>query len=487
MDLSPAIENQETTKEEELIKLRRTIGYFSGVNFIVGSIVGSGIFISPGGVLAYSCLNVGIALTIWAVCGLLSMLGALCYAELGSSLPSSGGEYYYIKRGLGSIPAFIFLWTLTVFIKPASIAAKALTFAEYAIQPFYPGCFAPELAKKSTAIAAVIILGTVNALSVKWATWIQNVFTVLKIIALAIIVIGGLVLLILGRTENLMNAFVGGVPNVSQIGEAFYQGIFAYGGWNVLNYVTEELKNPSKNIPRCIMIAVPCVIVFFLLVNISYLTVMTPREMMSSAGVAITWADRVIGSCSWIIPISVAISTFGSINGSTFSQSRLNYAASREGHMPPIMSMLHVHHLTPAPAIIFSTAISVVLVIPSNLLMLINYFGFATWLLVGLTCISLIVLRYREPTLHRPYKVFLPFPFLMVAVSVFLTLAPIIQSPQMEYIYALVFMAAGLFFYFPFVYFKAHFEFFDKITCYLQLLLEVIPSVTFNDSKRSTA
>uniref|UniRef100_H3A3I2 Solute carrier family 7 member 13 n=1 Tax=Latimeria chalumnae TaxID=7897 RepID=H3A3I2_LATCH len=262
--------------------LRRTIGYFSGVNFIVGSIVGSGIFISPGGVLAYSCLNVGIALTIWAVCGLLSMLGALCYAELGSSLPSSGGEYYYIKRGLGSIPAFIFLWTLTVFIKPASIAAKALTFAEYAIQPFYPGCFAPELAKKSTAIAAVIILGTVNALSVKWATWIQNVFTVLKIIALAIIVIGGLVLLILGRTENLMNAFVGGVPNVSQIGEAFYQGIFAYGGWNVLNYVTEELKNPSKNIPRCIMIAVPCVIVFFLLVNISYLTVMTPREMMSS-------------------------------------------------------------------------------------------------------------------------------------------------------------------------------------------------------------
>ncbi|XP_075439123.1 b(0,+)-type amino acid transporter 1-like isoform X1 [Ascaphus truei] len=473
----------ETNIKKESIILRRKIGYFSGVSFIVGVILGSGIFISPGGVLLYSQLNVGIALVIWVACGMLSLLGALCYAELGTTFPSCGGEYIYIKRGLGSVPAFIFLWTLTVFIKPAATTVQALMFAEYVVQPFFPGCPAPELIRKAMAIAVILIIGIINCLNLKWIILVQNIFTVLKMTALSVIVIIGIVNLGLGKTNNFYRAFEGDIPTVAQIGEAFYQGMFAFGGWNVLNYFIEEMKNPSKNIPRSVITAVSAVIVFYLLVNISYLTVLTPKEIVSSAAVSVTWADRAIPSVAWIIPVSVAISIFGSLNGGMFMLGRLNYAGGKEGHLPSIIAMLNVHHLTPAPAMILSTIIASIFVIPSDLLSLTNYFGFASWLLVGLTCTSLIVLRYREPNLHRPYKVFLPIAFGVVAVSIFLVLAPLIQSPKVQYLYALLFMLSGMLIYFPFVYFKLHFSFFDKITCYLQLFLEVAPTDMFDDSK----
>ncbi|KAM4688282.1 b(0,+)-type amino acid transporter 1-like isoform 2-T2 [Discoglossus pictus] len=473
----------EANSLNEAVALRRTIGCFSAFNFIVGVILGSGIFISPGGVLLFSQLNVGVALVIWTTCGLLSMLGALCYAELGTTFPSSGGEYFYIKRGLGSIPAFICLWTIVLFIRPAATTVQALMFAEYVIQPFFPGCLSPEFVRKAIAIAVIVIVGIINCLSTKWIVLIQNIFTVLKMVSLAGIVISGIIHLAMGRTHHFQGAFDGDLPNVAQTGEALLQGMFAFGGWNVLNYFIEEVKNPSKNIPRSVITALSAVIVFYLLVNISYLTVLTPKEIVSSAAVSVTWAHRVIPSVSWIIPVSVAISIFGSLNGGVFTLGRLNYAGSKEGHLPAIISMLNVHHLTPAPAMIVSTIIASVFVIPSDLLSLTNYFGYASWLLVGLTSTSLIVLRFREPSLPRPYKVFLPIAFGVVAICIFLVLAPIIQSPKIEYVYTLVFMFSSLFFYFPFVYFKLHFSVFDKITCYLQLLLEVTPTDIFDDPK----
>ncbi|XP_031446805.1 solute carrier family 7 member 13 [Phasianus colchicus] len=472
-------------KEKTKMQLKRRIGCFDGVSFIIGSIVGAGIFVSPTGVLKYSLLNVGVALTIWTASGLVSLMGSLCYAELGTALPFSGGEYSHIKRGLGSLPAFVFIWTST-FTKPASNAARALLFAEYATQPFYGICPAPEVLKKCLALAVLWSLGILNGRSVKVTAWVQMVFTLLKMMALSVIAVGGIVLLTGGRKENLArfeDMFGSEMPNASQIAEAFFQGLYAYGGWWSLNYMAEEMKNPSRNIPLTVMTAVPAVIVFYLLVNISYLTVLTPKEIVSSVAVAVTWADRVIPSVAWIIPLSVAVSIFGALNSSMFTLGRLSYAGSQSGHLPVLISMLNVHTCTPAPALIFSTTIASIFIIPSDLIMLTNYFGFSAWLMIGLTCASLIVLRYREPNLHRPYKVFLPVPFVMVAMSFFLVLTPIVWSPNMQYLYAFLFMLGSLIVYLPFVHFKLHFAFFDKITCYLQLLLEVSPADGPDESK----
>ncbi|NWT90657.1 S7A13 protein, partial [Lanius ludovicianus] len=465
-------------KEKAKMQLKRNIGYFDGVSFIVGSIVGAGIFVSPTGVLKHSLLNVGVALTIWTASGLVSLMGALCYAELGTALPFSGGEYSHIKRGLGSLPAFMFIWTST-FTKPASNAARALLFAEYATQPFYGICPAPAVLKKCLALAVLWSLGILNGLSVKMSAWVQTVFTLLKMMALSVIAVGGIVFLVARQEESLArfeDMFGSETPDASQVAEAFFQGLYAYGGWWSLNYMAEEMKSPSRNIPLTVMTAVPAVIVFYLLVNISYLTVLTPKEIVSSVAVAVTWADRVIPSVAWIIPLSVAVSIFGALNSSMFALGRLSYAGSQSGHLPVLISMLNVHSCTPAPAMIFSTTIASIFIIPSDLITLTNYFGFFAWLMIGLTCASLIVLRYREPHLHRPYKVFLPVPFVMVAMSFFLVLAPIVWSPNLQYVYAFLFMLGSVIVYLPFIHFKLHFAFFDKITCHLQLLLEVCPA-----------
>ncbi|NXK57699.1 S7A13 protein, partial [Sylvietta virens] len=465
-------------KEKAKIQLKRNIGYFDGVSFIIGSIVGAGIFVSPTGVLKHSLLNVGVALMIWTVSGLVSLMGALCYAELGTALPFSGGEYSHIKRGLGSLPAFMFIWT-SMFNKPASNAARALLFAEYATQPFYGVCPAPDVLKKCLALAVLWSLGILNGLSVRMAAWVQTVFTLLKMMALSVIAVGGIVLLVARQKESLArfeDMFGSEIPNASQVAEAFFQGLYAYGGWWSLNYMAEEMKSPSRNIPLTVMTAVPAVIVFYLLVNISYLTVLTPKEIVSSVAVAVTWADQVIPSVAWIIPLSVAVSIFGALNSSMFTLGRLSYAASQSGHLPRLISMLNVHSCTPAPAMIFSTTIASIFIIPSDLIMLTNYFGFSAWLMTGLTCASLIVLRYREPHLHRPYKVFLPIPFMMVAMSFFLVIVPIVWSPNLQYVYTFLFMLGSLIVYLPFIHFKLHFAFLDKITCHLQLLLEVCPA-----------
>ncbi|CAH2285503.1 Solute carrier family 7 member 13 [Pelobates cultripes] len=467
------------------VRLKRSLGYFDSVCFLIGSIVGAGIFVSPAGVLEYSQLNVGVSLCIWAASGVLTMMCSLCYAELGSALPYAGGEFFHVNRGLGSLPAFIFIWTLTLFIRPASNAARSLTFAEYVTKPFYSGCPAPDLVKKMIAIGILWVLGIINTISVKLATWVQNIFTVLKMLALCLIVIYGIVLLATDKnsTRNFQNAFDGPVPNAAQIAESFFQGLYAFGGWNFLNYLAEEIKHPSKNIPRTVYTSITAVIVFYLLVNISYLTVLSPREIVSSAAVSVTWADRTIPTVAWIIPVSVAVSIFGSLNGGMFMLGRLNYAGSKEGHLPSIISMLHVQYLTPAPAMIISIILATIFVIPSELLSLTNYFTFCTWLLVGLTTASLIALRYREPNLHRPYKVFLPIAYVVVAVALFLVIAPIVQNPKIEYFYALLFMLSSLIVYFPFVYFKLRIPYFDRITCFLQIFLEVSPTDLYEDHK----
>lgn len=226
-------------KEKAKMQLKRNIGYFDGVSFIIGSIVGAGIFVSPTGVLKHSLLNVGVALTIWTASGLVSLMGALCYAELGAALPFSGGEYSHIKRGLGSLPAFMFIWTST-FTKPASNAARALLFAEYATQPFYGICPAPDVLKKCLALAVLWSLGILNGLSVKMAAWVQTVFTLLKMMALSVIAVGGIVLLVARQKESLArfeDMFGSEIPNASQVAEAFFQGLYAYGGWWNLNYM----------------------------------------------------------------------------------------------------------------------------------------------------------------------------------------------------------------------------------------------------------
>lgn len=231
----------------QTLNLKREVGLIGAVSFIAGTMIGSGIFISPQYVLA-TIGSPGASLVIWTCCGLLAMLGGLSYAELGTVLPESGGEYIYILRTAGKVVAFMFVLSFIVVMRPASATAIALSFGEYIVAPFYDGCTPPAFVVKIVAAGAILVLTLVNCLNVRLAMQLQVVCMVVKLLGMAVIILGGVVMVFQGRTENFENAFEGTNAGTSSIGSAFYQGLWSYEGWNTLNYLTEELKHPEVRV-----------------------------------------------------------------------------------------------------------------------------------------------------------------------------------------------------------------------------------------------
>ncbi|XP_076032321.1 L-type amino acid transporter sobremesa isoform X2 [Oratosquilla oratoria] len=560
---------------DDAINLQRRVGLISGVALIVGTMIGSGIFVSPKGLLQRT-ESVGLSLVVWAACGVLSLLGALCYVELGCLIPTSGAEHTYFLTAFGHLPAFLFAWVTIILLKPAMLAIICLSFAKYLVEAFATDCEPPATAinilgaltigalsyaelgtlvaesggeyayfneafhrsrpsktwygpvpaflfswvsilllkpsglaiialtcaeyssrlfilggsdchipgvsVKLLASCVIVLITFINSYSVNLATKVQNIFTAAKLVAIVIIVVGGMIKLAQGNTQYLEKGFEGSTTSAGNIATAFYSGLWAYDGWNNLNYVTEELKNPYKNLPRAIIIGLPLVTVCYLLVNVSYLAVMSTEELLSSETVAVTFGNRVLGWAAFLMPLAVTLSTFGAANGTAFTSGRLCFVAAREGHMVDVLSYVHTKKLTPSPALLFNAAIALVMVVPSNIGSLIDFFGFTAWIFYGGAMLALIVMRFTKKDSKRPYKVPIIIPIVVLIMSFFLVVLPIIDSPQIEYLYATLFIVAGLIFYFPFVHFQKSLPIMGHVTTFFQLLLEVVPTDVMPDA-----
>ncbi|XP_062491761.1 large neutral amino acids transporter small subunit 2-like [Pezoporus occidentalis] len=341
------------------VSLKKEIGLLSACGIIVGNIIGSGIFISPRGVLAHAG-SVGLALLLWGGAGVLTAMGALCYAELGLSIPRAGGDYAYVKDVFGGLVGFLRLWVSVLVILPTTQAVIALTFATSLLTPLVPrGCPLPEPALRLLAAAALLLLTWVGCSSARWATRVQDLCTAGKLAALGIVIGAGLHRISTGQPGWLSpaQAFQAWVPpSGGGLALAFLQGSFAYGGWNFLNYVTEELRQPHRNLPLAIFISIPLVTFVYVAANAAYVTAMDPQEILQSEAVAVTFGERALGALAWTMPVGVALSTFGGVNGSLFTCSRLLYAGAREGQLPPLLGMIHVERSTPLPALLLSVS-----------------------------------------------------------------------------------------------------------------------------------
>ncbi|XP_045193843.2 large neutral amino acids transporter small subunit 2-like [Mercenaria mercenaria] len=418
--------------QDDTVKLKRTITLFNGVGIIVGSIIGSGIFVSPRGVLE-GAGSVGVSIIVWAGCGLLSLVGALCYAELGTTITRSGGDYAYILEAFGPCLAFLQLWVNLIIIRPTAQAIVALTFAYYALQPIFPTCDPPEAATRLLAALCISILTFVNIASVKAATKIQDFFTVAKLLALLLIIVTGAVMIGMGEHEHIVNAWDnidGANVGVGSVSLAFYSGLFAYAGWNFLNFVTEELIDPYKNLPRAIYISIPIVTFVYVFSNVAYFSLVSPREMMESNAVAVTFAEKVYGFMAWIIPVFVSLSTFGGVNGLLFTSGRLFFVGAREGHLPELMSMINVKRYTPMPAMLFTGGLSILMLISDDMYALINYMSFVQWLSVGMSVTGLLYLRYKHPEWDRPIKFNIAIPVTFLIAVIFLLIVPLFAAPK---------------------------------------------------------
>jgi L-type amino acid transporter 5 len=426
--------------------MKKELALIDGVAIIVGVIIGSGIFVSPKGVLKYSG-SVGQALIVWILSGILSMIGALCYAELGTMIPKSGGDYAYISEAFGPLPAFLYLWVALFILVPTGNAITAITFAQYILQPFWGACTPPYEAVRLLAAATVCLLTIINCYNVKWVTRVQDIFTATKIFALCIIVVAGIYYLCIGHVEHFRDPMEGTEWQPGYIALAFYSGLFSYSGWNYLNYVTEELKDPYKNLPKAICISMPMVTIIYVVTNVAYFVVLSRNDILASDAVAVTFGDKLLGMFSFLMPFFVACSTFGSLNGAIFASSRLFFVGARAGHLPRAIALIDIKRLTPVPSLIFMCIITLALVIIEDVYVLINYVSFVEALFITISVTGLLHMRWTKPNLKRPIRVNIILPIIFLLICGFLVTFPCYVSP-IEVGVGLVFILCGIPVYF---------------------------------------
>lgn len=474
---------QSPTEEEEEIRLKPTINLFGGVMIIVGCIIGSGIFISPKGVHE-NAGSVGWSMTIWITCGVFSAVGAYCYAELGTFIRSSGGDYAYVLAAFGPLMGFLRMWIECIIVRPCTITAVAITFATYILQPFFRTCGVPPFSPQLLAAGCIILLALINCLSVRFVTLVQNFFTVAKLAALALIILTGVVLLIYGSPyrDSFENIWEGTNLRPGSIALAFYSGLWAYNGWNYLNFITEELIDPTRNLPRAIAISCAICTLVYCLANIAFYAGTSPEELLESNAIAVDFADKFYGIFSWVMPVLVAFSCFGTVNGVMLTSSRLFFVAGRQQHMPWVLSFINPFLNTPIPAVLFTAVLSgFYLFLSDNIYTLINYVQIVNWLAIGIATFGLLYLRVKQPPKDypRPLQVNLFWPIIFLIGCIFLVVFPIYQAP-VDTAIGIGIMLTGIPAYFFFIYYAEKSgcvdKFMDSVTVVLQKLLLVVPS-----------
>lgn len=302
-----------------------------------------------------------------------------------------------------------------------------------------------------------------------------------------IIVATGIVQLANGKTDNFIDPFKGTSTNILAYASAFYGGMWSFDGWNQLNFIVEELKDPIRDFPRAVWMSIPMVTIIYLFMNVAYFTVMTPAEIVANDAVAVTFAYRTLGaSWAWLIPLGVVLSTFGATNGTVFTSARLTWVAARRSHLPKFLSYVDVVRTSPSMALLFNSSIALLMTIPdsSKFGTILDLFSFTQWMFYGLSCSAVLVFRWKEPfkSKHRPYRVPIIIPIIACLGSLFLVVAPIIDDPNLSWLYITIFLFSGLVFYIPFnVYGKKPRNFMRWLTLKIQLGMQVAPSEMMPD------
>ena len=318
------------------------LGLFSGTMMVVGGIIGSGIFLNPA-IVAQRVRTVELTLAVWVLGGLIALIGALVYAELGARRPVAGGGYVYLRDAFGRLPAFLYAWTLLLVIATGAIAAVAVTFATYTATLLGYG----QAARVPLAIGAILLLSAINYVGVKPGAVTQNVLTLLKLAALAVLILAGLAL---GHAPTA--APLPPLPEgtaVLAVGAALVPVLFAFGGWQQTNFIAEELIEPERNLPRALLGGVTIVVAVYLLANVAYLRTLGIAGLAASSAPAADAMRALLGPRgAGLIAAGIAISTFGFLNLVILVSPRVYRAMAADGLFFPSLARLHPRYRTPA-------------------------------------------------------------------------------------------------------------------------------------------
>ncbi|UMM34975.1 hypothetical protein L5515_007806 [Caenorhabditis briggsae] len=464
------------------------MGLLGAISYIVGNIVGSGIFITPTSIIK-NVKSVGLSLIIWILAALISMLGSFCYVELGTSIRLSGGDFAYLCFMKWYPVAFAFMCIGCTINYPATLAVQAQTFAEYVFRGAGVELDSTSefWAKKLLGFSLIMLLMFMNFFSLK--TFVQR-FSILasiaKIAATLLIIITGFYFLIFkGWNQNLQAPFTGSHWNPGPFVNALFAGLFSYDGWDILNFGAEEIENPKRTMPLSIVIGMTCIGVIYVAVNISYSVVLSLPEMGASDAVAIDFAKKTLGTAAFVMPVMVAILLVGSLNSTMFSASRYLQAVSRQGHIPSAISGIAPKCDSPRVALLVHILISMAVSFMGDPDKLINYVAFAQWSQRAFTMSALLYLRFRGRPRH-PDRIQLPIimPILFFFVCTSMVVISIIDDFKSSAV-GLGILLGGLIIFIIFVWDRAlpSVEAFknashsinEETTKFMQIIFNVVP------------
>jgi APA family basic amino acid/polyamine antiporter len=375
---------------------RRALGPFDATMVVVGGIIGSGIFIVPS-VVAQRLPTSGLVLAAWAAGGAIALAGAFAFAELATLFPRAGGEYVYLREAYHPLVAFLFGWASLLMIQGGGLAAVSITFAQYGLRLLGRN---PAYAPLGAAIA-IVAVAAVNYVGVKPGSRLLNVLVILKFVALAALIGGGL---LFPRAEGPRVAPVYPPPpgGFAAFGAALVPILFAYGGWQSVNLVAEETREPRRTIPRALIVGMGIVIAVYLLANVAYLKVLTHPALAGTATPAADALQRILGpGADRLIAAAIAISAFGFLDLTLLAQTRIYYAMGKDGVFFPALSRLHPRFGTPTLAIVLQAGWGILLALTGTYGQLVDSVVFGDWIFFGLTVAAIFVFRRRIPVESR--------------------------------------------------------------------------------------
>ena len=421
-------------------ELRRSLGFTDLMLITIGTVIGSGIYLVPSLVMRQTGGHTGLAFTVWAVAGFLSLLGALTYAELGAMKPEAGGLYAYLRDAFGPLPAFLYGWASFLVIASGSIAALAVAFANY-LSPLLPFHVPGPL----ISLAVILVVALINIRGTRGSSTVQNWTTGAKFGVLFLL---SVVLTLRGTGGAGLPATPIDVPNGSLaagFGAAMIGVLWAYEGWQYVTFSAGEAKDPQRTFPRAISIATFLLIVLYLMANLGYVRALGPAGVANSQRVAADAIGTILGPVAGaVVTALILVSIFSALNGLILTTPRMYYAMARDGLFFQKLTAVHPRFGTPAIAIVTLTAWGALLAASGTFSQLLTYAVFTGWIFYALGALAVMMLRRSEPNVARPFRVpgYPITPILFVVAAVALVLNTIITQPGISSI-GLGFVALG--------------------------------------------
>jgi len=446
--------------------LARRLGFTSAMMVVIGSVIGSGIFLTPQNVAATVQVP-GVMLFVWVLTGILTLAGALTNAEIANEIPDAGGQYVFFRVLYGDLLAFLFGWSAFIVYQTGSIAAIAVAFARYfgyfvdlpVLPPSLEAWQLPLIGNihpfeaigvKLVAIGAILLMAVINYLGVQFGGFVQNLFTSAKILA-----IGGIIVLSIGfGSGNAANFFpLWGEPAsgnlLTAIGVAMIATLWSYDGWNSLTFMAGEVKNPRRTIPLALVLGTIAIIFIYVLTNIAYLYILPIEQIASSKLVAADVVESVLpGLGGGLIAAVVMVSTFGGVNATSMTTARVYYAMSADKLFFKGMEKTHPVYKTPGRALIIQAVWACILTLSGTYDQLFTYVVFAAWIFYALGAAGIFIMRRKMPNPERGYRVPLypVVPLVFVAVATWFVVNTLLVQTADSVVGALL-LLAGVPFY----------------------------------------